>query len=186
MKMSMTTIETSWKWKTATTSTTTTQKPTTTTSSLPTCQTNIRPKIMAQQSWTSMWNDGCSLRASLQSLGLGKGASKIEAKMKYWQLARIYHPDKNNPLSQDSQQRKHPNSLNYSTMQTNTSKKDFNFKWNWKLELKMEFEIDQLFALLFILLYISTPSWSTHASPASARTSLHGFIMTSWLRSFEL
>ena len=32
-------------------------------------------------------------------------------------------------------------------------------------------EIDQLFVLLFILLYISTPSWSTHASPASTRTS---------------
>jgi len=37
-----------------------------------------------------------SLGASLQILDLGLGASEIEAKMKYRQLSRIYHPDKNN------------------------------------------------------------------------------------------
>ena len=39
---------------------------------------------------------GRSLGASLQILDLGLGASEIEAKVKYRQLARIYHPDKNN------------------------------------------------------------------------------------------
>ena len=38
---------------------------------------------------------GRSLGASLQILDLGLGASEIEAKMKYQQLAWIYHPDKN-------------------------------------------------------------------------------------------
>ena len=39
---------------------------------------------------------GLSLGASLRILDLGLGASKIEFKMKYRQLSRIYHPDKNN------------------------------------------------------------------------------------------
>jgi DnaJ-class molecular chaperone len=39
---------------------------------------------------------GRSLGASLQILDLGLGASEIEAKVKYRQLARIYNPDKNN------------------------------------------------------------------------------------------
>jgi DnaJ-class molecular chaperone len=39
---------------------------------------------------------GLSLGASLHILDLGLGASKIEFKMKYRQLSRIYHPDKNN------------------------------------------------------------------------------------------
>ena len=39
---------------------------------------------------------GRILGASLQILDLGLGASEIEAKVKYQQLARIYHPDKNN------------------------------------------------------------------------------------------
>jgi hypothetical protein len=39
---------------------------------------------------------GHSLGPSLQILDLGLGASEIEAKMKYRQLSRIYHPDKNN------------------------------------------------------------------------------------------
>ena len=39
---------------------------------------------------------GRSLGASLQILDLGLGASEIESKVKYRQLARMYHPDKNN------------------------------------------------------------------------------------------
>jgi hypothetical protein len=67
---------------------TTTQKQTTTISSLPTCQTNIRPKTMAQQSW-NMWNDRARPRSITTQLDLGLGASKIEFKMKYRQLSRI-------------------------------------------------------------------------------------------------
>jgi curved DNA-binding protein CbpA len=41
-------------------------------------------------------NKGNILEPSLKILDLGLGASEIEAKVKYRQLARIYHPDKNN------------------------------------------------------------------------------------------
>ena len=50
---------------------------------------------MAQQSW-NVWNDRAQPRRSLQILDLGLSAYEIEAKVKYQQLARIYHPDKNN------------------------------------------------------------------------------------------
>ena len=39
---------------------------------------------------------GRSLLPSLRILHLGLGASEIEVKLKYRQLARIFHPDKNN------------------------------------------------------------------------------------------
>ena len=38
-----------------------------------------------------------SMFHSLQILGLGLGASEMEIKVHYRQLARKYHPDKNNP-----------------------------------------------------------------------------------------
>ena len=39
---------------------------------------------------------GRSLTYALKLLGLGLGASEIEVKVRYRQLAREYHPDKNN------------------------------------------------------------------------------------------
>jgi preprotein translocase subunit Sec63 len=39
---------------------------------------------------------GQSLSYALKLLGLGLGASEIEVKVRYRQLAREYHPDKNN------------------------------------------------------------------------------------------
>ena len=49
-----------------------------------------------------------SLGASLQILDLpvGLGASEIEAKMKYRQLVRVYHPDKNNQATTGLQQKR--------------------------------------------------------------------------------
>ncbi len=38
-----------------------------------------------------------SLEHSLRALGLGLGASKIEVRVAYRALARIYHPDKHDP-----------------------------------------------------------------------------------------
>ena len=40
---------------------------------------------------------GNSMFHSLKILGLGLGASEMEIKVHYRQLARKYHPDKNNP-----------------------------------------------------------------------------------------
>ena len=42
---------------------------------------------------------GHSLGPSLRILDLGLGASEMEVKLKYRQLSRIYHPDKNNPAT---------------------------------------------------------------------------------------
>jgi hypothetical protein len=42
---------------------------------------------------------GRSLSHSLKILGLGLGASKMEIKVHYRQLARKYHPDKNDPTA---------------------------------------------------------------------------------------
>jgi DnaJ-class molecular chaperone len=42
---------------------------------------------------------GCSMSHSLKILGLGLGASKMEIKVHYRQLARKYHPDKNDTAS---------------------------------------------------------------------------------------
>ena len=61
---------------------------------------------------------GRSLGPSLQILHLGLGASEIEAKGEYIIQTRI------TKLRQDLQQKKHPNSLNYLTMRTNTSRKE--------------------------------------------------------------
>jgi DnaJ-class molecular chaperone len=40
---------------------------------------------------------GRSMSHSLKILGLGLGASEMEIKVHYRQLARMYHPDKNDP-----------------------------------------------------------------------------------------
>ena len=40
---------------------------------------------------------GCSMFHSLKILGLGLGASEMEIKVHYRQLARKYHQDKNDP-----------------------------------------------------------------------------------------
>ncbi len=42
---------------------------------------------------------GRSMSHSLKILGLGFGASKMEIKVHYRQLARKYHPDKNDTAS---------------------------------------------------------------------------------------
>jgi len=42
---------------------------------------------------------GRSMSHSLKILGLGLGASEMEIKVHYRQLARKYHPDKNNPTA---------------------------------------------------------------------------------------
>jgi len=129
------------------------------------CLMNIRPKTMAQQSW-NMWNDRAQPRSITTHpwprIGCIQNRSKNKVQTTISDISfRI------TKLSQDTQPRKHQNSLNYSTMQTNTSKKDFNGIaigiGNWKLKL-----FNYLFYYPF---YISTPSWSTHASPASTRTS---------------
>ena len=40
-----------------------------------------------------------------------------------------------------------------------------------EIRIEIGIEIDRLFVFIIYILYISTPSWSTHASPASTRTS---------------
>ena len=42
---------------------------------------------------------GCSMSHSLKILGLSFGASEMEIKVHYRQLARTYHPDKNDPIA---------------------------------------------------------------------------------------
>ena len=42
---------------------------------------------------------GQSMYHSLRILGLGLGASEIEIKVHYRQIARTCHPDKNNPAT---------------------------------------------------------------------------------------
>jgi len=68
--------------------------------SQPTEQTITTPPVFDPKEWL---NDpvladkvGRSLSYALKLLGLGLGASEIEVKVCYRQLAREYHPDKNN------------------------------------------------------------------------------------------
>jgi len=103
---------------------------------------------------------GHSLGASLQILDLGLGASEIEAKVKYRQLARIYHPDKNNQAAigltteEASEFFKLLNNVNEYLKERMWQNLEFEFYiWNWKLESEIgDFEIDLNYLFFYLLL----------------------------------
>jgi curved DNA-binding protein CbpA len=68
---------------------------------------------------------GRSLEHSFKALGLGLGATETEVKVAYRALARIYHPDKHDPMQTGSTQ-KPPNTSKSSTMHKPTYVKYFN------------------------------------------------------------